>query len=204
MDYSTLPNDPDLPAGTSPWQTSPQHSSRPSFTASEPESLSSSVINTSQRHSREYGSDQETLFDTSNQRQDTTAAAQPGNDSYLDPSQKSQESDDQDHQPHRQPQTRPQHHQQQQKNPGPIRYHGATRQPQRQGLPQYKLQAKITGLERTGRKDPVLRFDVHVSFQIVFRAPILTWQRRIFPDSVRPNLEMFAGHIQSLSNSQTI
>jgi hypothetical protein len=27
---------------------------------------------------------------------------------------------------------------------------------------QYKLQAKITGLERTGRKDPILRFDVHV------------------------------------------
>jgi hypothetical protein len=30
--------------------------------------------------------------------------------------------------------------------------------------PQYKLQAKITGLERTGRKDPILRFDVHVCF----------------------------------------
>ncbi|RYP50963.1 hypothetical protein DL768_003629 [Monosporascus sp. mg162] len=29
--------------------------------------------------------------------------------------------------------------------------------------PQYKLQAKITGLERTGRKDPILRFDVHVA-----------------------------------------
>jgi hypothetical protein len=30
--------------------------------------------------------------------------------------------------------------------------------------PQYKLQAKITGLERTGRKDPILRFDVYVRF----------------------------------------
>lgn len=29
--------------------------------------------------------------------------------------------------------------------------------------PQYKLQAKITGLERTGRKDPILRFDVHTN-----------------------------------------
>lgn len=27
---------------------------------------------------------------------------------------------------------------------------------------QYRLQAKITGLERTGKKDPLLRFDVHV------------------------------------------
>ncbi|KAK8106099.1 Vacuolar protein sorting-associated protein 17 [Apiospora kogelbergensis] len=29
--------------------------------------------------------------------------------------------------------------------------------------PQYKLQAKITGLERTGRKDPIMRFDVHTN-----------------------------------------
>ena len=39
------------------------------------------------------------------------------------------------------------------------------REPQRSKGPQYKLQAKITGLERTGRKDPILRFDVHVSSQ---------------------------------------
>lgn len=35
-------------------------------------------------------------------------------------------------------------------------------QPPTQQRPQFKLQAKITGLERTGKKDPVLRFDVHV------------------------------------------
>lgn len=29
--------------------------------------------------------------------------------------------------------------------------------------PQWKLVAKITGLERTGRKDPILRFDVHTN-----------------------------------------
>jgi len=28
--------------------------------------------------------------------------------------------------------------------------------------PKYKLQAKITGLERQGRKDPILKFDVYV------------------------------------------
>ncbi|KAK6504393.1 Vacuolar protein sorting-associated protein 17 [Arthrobotrys conoides] len=28
---------------------------------------------------------------------------------------------------------------------------------------QYKLRAKVTGLERTGRKDPILRFDVHTN-----------------------------------------
>jgi hypothetical protein len=29
---------------------------------------------------------------------------------------------------------------------------------------QFKLQAKITGLERNGRKDPILKFDVYVGF----------------------------------------
>jgi len=28
--------------------------------------------------------------------------------------------------------------------------------------PQYKLQAKVSGLERSGRKDTILRFDIHV------------------------------------------
>jgi len=34
---------------------------------------------------------------------------------------------------------------------------------QRKQRPQFKLQAKITGLERNGRKDPILKFDVYVS-----------------------------------------
>ncbi|PNY28731.1 Vacuolar protein sorting-associated protein 17 [Tolypocladium capitatum] len=37
------------------------------------------------------------------------------------------------------------------------------RQPQKPTHPQFRLQAKITGLERTGKKDPVLRFDVHTN-----------------------------------------
>ena len=41
----------------------------------------------------------------------------------------------------------------------PTRYQGARQQ---RPIPQYKLQAKVTALERSGRKDPVLRFDVHV------------------------------------------
>ncbi|KAI0109716.1 hypothetical protein GGR51DRAFT_558409 [Nemania sp. FL0031] len=36
-------------------------------------------------------------------------------------------------------------------------------QPRRPPGPQYKLQAKVTGLERTGKKDPILRFDVHTN-----------------------------------------
>lgn len=36
-------------------------------------------------------------------------------------------------------------------------------EPRKPPKPQYRLQAKITGLERAGKKDPILRFDVHVS-----------------------------------------
>jgi hypothetical protein len=47
----------------------------------------------------------------------------------------------------------------QQQRPGAERYQAARKQ---RTVPQYKLQAKITALERSGRKDPVLRFDVYV------------------------------------------
>ncbi|KAI5463172.1 hypothetical protein BGZ63DRAFT_353745 [Mariannaea sp. PMI_226] len=38
-----------------------------------------------------------------------------------------------------------------------------SQQNQKPPQPQYRLQAKITGLERTGKKDPILRFDVHTN-----------------------------------------
>jgi hypothetical protein len=44
---------------------------------------------------------------------------------------------------------------------GPARYQTGPRAGTRT-VPAYKLQAKITGLERTGKKDPILKFDVHV------------------------------------------
>lgn len=49
--------------------------------------------------------------------------------------------------------------QQAQRNQAAQRYHG---QPARKPQSQYKLQAKITALERTGKKDVILRFDVYV------------------------------------------
>lgn len=45
----------------------------------------------------------------------------------------------------------------------PQRYHRSRQQSQQSVGVQYKLQAKITGLERIGRKDPILRFDVHTN-----------------------------------------
>lgn len=166
MDYSSLPTDPDHPAGTSPWQSSPQPNSRPSFTATEfgrTVSQQASYLNPSQRRSEEDTSDQETLVDESYRPQLGENGASHQNGTSPETSQSLQHSDDNAQQQNRQPQS-----QQQQRVTGPNRYHGTTRAAQRQTLPQYKLQAKIVGLERTGRKDPVLRFMVHVRYGKVF------------------------------------
>jgi hypothetical protein len=40
-------------------------------------------------------------------------------------------------------------------------------QPKKKDRPLYKLQAKITSLERNGRKDPIIKFDVYVSTQAI-------------------------------------
>ncbi|MCJ1466383.1 Vacuolar protein sorting-associated protein 17 [Pseudocyphellaria aurata] len=176
MDYSSFPNDPDHPAGTSPWQSSPQPNSRPSFVTSDTGSASSpsltqhsSYVNTSQRNSDEYASDQESLANGPDQRQNgRLTAPPPENGSSPETSQQSHPSDDQGFQQHHQQQFQRPHPAQQSQQPqhqrgtGPNRYHGNNRPAQRQNLPQYQLHAKIAGLERTGRKDPVLRFDVHV------------------------------------------
>lgn len=61
-----------------------------------------------------------------------------------------------------------QQYQAQANKPEPARYHHTARQPQPPQGPQYKLQAKITGLERAGRKDPIMRFDVHVCIGLLY------------------------------------
>ncbi|RYP64579.1 hypothetical protein DL771_008692 [Monosporascus sp. 5C6A] len=50
--------------------------------------------------------------------------------------------------------------------------------------PQYKLQAKITGLERTGRKDPILRFDVYTNIP-KFRTTQFRDVRRLHSEFVK-------------------
>ena len=55
------------------------------------------------------------------------------------------------------------HAQQHARGTGPNRYHGQPGRGGQRAPPQYKLQAKITGLERTGKKDPSIRFDIHTN-----------------------------------------
>ena len=176
MDYSSLPNDPDHPVGSSPWQSSPQPTNQSSFPNSETSSSPSSPL---AKHTP-YTADSSEGIDEGGHEQsvqaeqtiggqppyhqaDTARVSQP-NGKSLDSSNHVQSPPVMQQPTQSQSQQYPRQPQSQQQRGAPNRYHGgANRNAPRQNIPQYKLQAKITGLERTGRKDPVLRFDVHVS-----------------------------------------
>ncbi|KAI9731765.1 MAG: Vacuolar protein sorting-associated protein 17 [Cirrosporium novae-zelandiae] len=177
MDYSALPNDPDHPAGTSPWSTSPQ---RPTFS---PSDVPTSPLPPQQPQSP-YGPD---LTDEPGQifasTQDTLISRAGTYPPRTGGSESTQTSEDSPSSPDLSARLQsprfgepdfPSHttrtsqyaqfpQQQQRRSEAPGRYHNVNKQQLRQNIPQYKLQAKITGLERTGRKDPILRFDVHTN-----------------------------------------
>ena len=176
MDYSSLPNDPDHPVGSSPWQSSPQPSSGPSFGTPEPGDSPSSPL---AQHSSTYtdrsqlqsedGSEHDQIQTQSDILDGTTAASKAS--SLSEQTQrnhgqalKEDRSSGQQHL-HQEPQQYsqlPQPTQPHQKSSVPNRYHTGARTGQRQNPPQYKLQARISSLERPGRKELILRFDVHV------------------------------------------
>ncbi|PMD25791.1 vacuolar protein sorting-associated protein Vps17 [Hyaloscypha hepaticicola] len=169
MDYSSSIHE-DHPPGTSPWGSSPvaspQHPRTSSFGAHgevppspTPYSSNQSASGFSQDDTIGRGSYQGpessvgegSVTESDGHRPDTADSirsqpeqqqAYPGQQQQGQPQQQYQA------QPHRSE---------------PQRYHQTNRQVQQPQAPQYKLQAKITGLERTGRKDPILRFDVHTN-----------------------------------------
>lgn len=152
MDYSSLPNDPDHPVGSSPWQSSPQPTSRPNFNASETGSSDQDI-----HDRRNTGENVQPILPDAIETSQPNGNTQGSSNGMQSPPLMQQPPQSQPQQQSRQPQN-------QQARGAPNRYHGgANRNVQRQNIPQYKLQAKVTSLERTGRKDPVLRFDVHVS-----------------------------------------
>ena len=183
MDYSSIASDAENPAGTDPWQSSPQPT-RTSFpqpeTAKEPDSPTGK--RTPQppepRHQEEQdGSDQESPNTSSYEEPPPKAngtgriSGRPDTASdirFQGPPLTEEELRQQQLYQQRQHERYQQaiHAQHNARGPGPQRYHPGARAGQRQP-PQYKLQAKITGLERTGKKDPSITFDVHVSLKHV-------------------------------------
>lgn len=150
MDYSTLPED----AESSPWSTSPRMTRRSDQQSSSDLSTGAykTASSTDQLQSSTISDQQETLDNSGNgllrndhedhQRSSSSDEPYQGPQASISEGAGTQARTDQKTQ-----------HQ---------RYHTNAKGPGRTNLPQYRLQAKVTGLERTGRKDPILRFDVHV------------------------------------------
>ena len=184
MDYSSLQNDPDHPAGADPWQSSPQPT-KTAFNPSEPSTAPSSPlakhhisapespqIESQEEQEQEQEQEPELLSpsipDTPPpQQQNGTGRASTradgrgmGDIRFQGPPLTEEELRQQQLQQQRQQQQYQQSLHAQQHQRGPGRYHQGARAGQRP--PHYKLQAKVTGLERTGKKDPAIRFDVHV------------------------------------------
>jgi hypothetical protein len=140
MDYSA--HDPDHPGGRDPWASSPQ-ANRTSFGQPSANDIPSSPLPPQASPYHEGGEQYGYMGDQDAQSRPGTA---PENGDHLQ--QPQQPGQDAPRSPHAQ-----------QGQQQPQRYHG--NRPQRQQQ-HYKLQAKVTGLERNSKKDPILRFDVYV------------------------------------------
>lgn len=166
MDYSASINDPEHPAGASPWgnspSTSPRHN-RTAYSTATGDPPSSPFRSHSRSHSNNGLSDDDGFGPsaTDYRRPDTASTVSQTADAHPSEAPASAE-------PHAEQERfggplSPQPIQQQQApKPDQAQRSQEQQQPRKPPPPQFKLQAKITGLERTGRKDPILRFDVHV------------------------------------------
>jgi hypothetical protein len=156
MDYSSaIAND----AGRDPWASSPQHD-RSTF---------HQANNANDVPPTNSFSHQPPAPDGDDDQHDQNSQLPPQNNQYSSQQPQAQSYDNSTrHEPQRYHHARPQHPPQQYSHQQQLPPQSYQQQQQQQQLQppqprkQYKLQAKITALERTGRKDPVLRFDVYV------------------------------------------
>ncbi|KAI8687125.1 Vacuolar protein sorting-associated protein 17 [Fusarium sp. Ph1] len=156
MDYSSTIHDADDPAGVSPWGNSPVSS--PSRNASTFHPISGdpppfrysaqSSNGLAQDHPEGDNFQRPGTATTASGTEDGTEASGTLNPSESESTAAVEEG-------------APAHSQQQ--GQAAAQAQETQTQPQKPAQPQYRLQAKITGLERTGKKDPILRFDVHTN-----------------------------------------
>jgi hypothetical protein len=170
MDYSSTIHDVEDPAGDSPWGNSPVSSpSRNNIAAFNPVSAENPPpspfrFNTQSSNglSQEQSTTQSEEFTrpgtaiTVSGTEDDTEASET-----LNPSEAQSQSTAADLPTEDEGRATAQGHQYNQAGQ-PSSQPGHEQPPQKPAGAQYRLQAKITGLERTGKKDPILRFDVHV------------------------------------------
>lgn len=157
MDYSSTINDAEDPAGASPWGNSP--TSSPSRNPAPFAPLSADAAPPFQfnpQSSRSLGQEPDPF-----PRPGTATTESGGTEGETADSQTLDSSES------RSAHLAGSEHQEQQGQPAGSEAHPPPGQQNQKPLqPQYRLTAKITGLERTGKKDPILRFDVHVRWHL--------------------------------------
>ncbi|KAG4033028.1 hypothetical protein MFRU_005g00480 [Monilinia fructicola] len=170
MDYSASINDADNPAGASPWGSSPTGSPQHPRTSTFPPRDIVSPIPYDPKQPGGASYSQEDIMGVGGFNRPDSSAGVSASDVESrrpDTAESARGDAEAQHgfgQPHQQQTSSQQQYPAVQHKPEPQRYHhSAARQAHHVSAPHYKLQAKITGLERTGRKDPILRFDVHTN-----------------------------------------
>ncbi|RAQ53263.1 vacuolar protein sorting-associated protein vps17 [Aspergillus flavus] len=153
MDYSAISHDPEHPAGTSPWA-----SPRPNQTTFPTSSTNDIPSDPLAPPHPPYDADRESQPESSL----PTGQEQTESPDISERLQSAQLGDPDYHNEPSQYAAQQQQYGEQPRSQVPARYQTGARQHARPA-PLYKIQAKITSLERTGKKDPILRFDVHVS-----------------------------------------
>jgi hypothetical protein len=171
MDYSSTVHDADNLTGASPWGSSPTPSPQHSRTNFGPSGTDGPPSPTPYRENRPVSNGSYTSESSGGFNRPENSSLDSGTDNVRDvpPPSMGGLAPAQGEQPDLGSQQQQQRYQQQQGSQADfpqeqVRQERATAARRGPG-PQYKLQAKITGLERTGRKDPILRFDVHVRLQ---------------------------------------
>jgi len=162
MDYSSIHEDTEDTTTNSPWATSPQRN-KTAFgdTSASNEAPSPTPALPQSSYLSNGGNQQPNLSSEESPRQQNINGQGNGFNARSETAKL----------PYRPQQNAPQadqgyrEQQPQSRSQGLARAQPQQRQPANQssqGLPQYKLQPKLTGLERQGRKDPILRFDIYV------------------------------------------
>ncbi|KAH6855700.1 hypothetical protein B0I37DRAFT_60975 [Chaetomium sp. MPI-CAGE-AT-0009] len=196
MDYSSTINDPEQSAEASPWGNSPASSPQPNRATFG--SLTGDVSSPPFRYpTSNSGLTDDGGFggsDTEYRRPDTASTVSQATEPQSEgpalveayPEQQGFAGDQGPLSPQPQQQQQQQQHQQQQAPKPPAQAQRAQehQQPRKPPPPQFKLQAKITGLERTGRKDPILRFDVHTNLP-AFRTTQYRDVRRLHSEFIK-------------------
>lgn len=147
MDYSSIAHDPSDPVESSPWGS--PRADRDTFGGSV--HGADIVPAPLPRHQSPYDDNHDSEHNAGNAQAAASEQHDPLTPPRSIPSNEHGYAQQQQAAPQPQKRTEP-----------PARYQTGARQNARQAAPTYRLQGKITALERTGKKDPILRFDVYV------------------------------------------